>query len=543
MTIQHHPNRRVALKLGLGGVIGTVLLKDAFAQDGEDPSAAADAAPAPDAPAPTHVDPANFSFDALSAAMRQRAAQPYEPAPDDLPDIVRDLDYDSYRRILFRRDRTVWAGEPGQFHLQAYFPGFLYQATTRIHVGDGTQFRPLTFTGADFEFLGPLDAEAFAGIELPGVAGFRINAPIDRPDVFDEIVSFLGASYFRALGRDNRYGLSARGVAINTATSEAEEFPRFSAFYIVRPGPEDERIVLYAELDSPSLTGAYAFTVTPGPNTVIDVVQRLYFRAAVERLGIAPLTSMFMHGENARSARPDFRPEVHDSDGLAIVRADGERLWRPLRNPQTLALSYFREISPKSFGLMQRDRSFESYQDVEARYEARPSLTIEPAGDWGRGVVQLVEIPSASEANDNIVAFWVPDERPEAGSSYEFRYRMRWGDLEETRTETAMVADTYAGVGGNAAESGPSPYWRFEVNFVGGTAANLPAGAELETLVDVPQNAVLRHVGTDRLPNGGWRLSMELEKTDSLPAELRARLAFAGRPISETWLYQWSGQP
>ena len=296
------PNRRQTLKLGLSGILAATLTLDARAQD-----AAAIQAEAVES-GDTRVDPANFSFDALSAAMRNRAAEPYEAPADELPENVRDLDYDSYRRILFRQESTVWGGEPGNFQLQAFFPGFLYRATTRLHVGDGTNFQLLAFTGADFEFLAPLDPAAFEGLELPGVAGFRITAPIDRPDRFDEVVSFLGASYFRALGRDSRYGLSARGVAINTATAVAEEFPRFSAFYIVRPNPEDGRIVLYAELDSPSLTGAYAFTIQPGSQTVIEVVKRLYFRAGVERLGIAPLTSMYHFGENDRGQRADFRP-------------------------------------------------------------------------------------------------------------------------------------------------------------------------------------------------------------------------------------------
>lgn len=534
-------SRRQAIKLGLSGVLAATLSLDAKAQgSAASPETPPEVPPGSPPAGSPGLDLGNFSFDALSAAMRERAALPFEQPADDLPALVRDLDYDSYRRILYRRDRTVWAEEPGQFHLQAYFPGFLYQATTRLHVGDGHAFRLLAFTSADFEFLAPLDPAAFDGLELPGVAGFRLNAPIDRPDLFDEVVSFLGASYFRALGRDNRYGLSARGVAINTATSVAEEFPRFTDFYIVRPSPSDERIVLYAALESPSLTGAYAFTIAPGRHTVIDVVKRLYFRGSVERLGIAPLTSMYFFGENQGPARDDFRPEVHDSDGLAIVRANGERLWRPLRNPSSLALSYFQEASPKSFGLLQRDRDFDHYQDVGARYEARPSLTIEPMGDWGRGVVQLVEIPTDSEANDNIVAFWVPEERPEAGSAYEFRYRMRWGDLDEMTAELAVVSDSFAGIGGNAAETGNSNFRRFEINFSGGTAANLASEQRMEPLLDLPGNARTQHVGVSRLPDGGWRLSLELERVEPGPIEMRARLTFAGRVLTETWLYQWT---
>ena len=225
-----------------------------------------------------------------------------------------------------------------------------------------------------------------------------------------------------------------------------------------------------------------------------------------------------------------------------IERFNGERLWRPLKNPQELALSYFQEASPRSFSLMQRDRSFANYQDVEARYEARPSLMIEPMSDWGRGVVQLVEIPTDSEANDNIVAFWVPEERPEAGSPFEFRYRMRWGFLQERQADLAVVSDTYSGVGGNAAETGESGFRRFEINFSGGTASSLPLDATLDPIVDISPNSRIQHAGVSRLPDGGWRLSLEMEKLDDAPAELRGKLAISGRVVTETWLYQWTGQ-
>lgn len=549
VTRPSHLSRRTALKYGLGGVI-TLLWTQARAQDPQSQPApgatppAAEPAPAQPAAPPTAVDLNAFSFDALTAAMRNRAAQPYQEPANELPQPIADLDYDHYRRILYRRDQTIWANEPLNFQMQAYFPGFLYKAITRVFVGDGTHFQPQVFSGANFEFLAPLDPSVFQNIQLPGVAGFRLNYPIDRPDLYDEIVSFLGASYFRALGMNNRYGLSARGLAINTATTTAEEFPRFTAFYIVKPQPSDETIQIFAELEGPSLTGAYAFNLRPGPQTIIDVTARLFFRGEVERLGVAPLTSMYLFGENDHSEREDFRPEVHDSDGLFIQRPNGERLWRPLKNPDDLALSYFTEASPKMFGLMQRDRDFSHYEDVEAHYELRPSLLIEPLGDWGRGAILLVEIPTESEANDNIVSFWVPEEKPKAGSQYEFRYRMHWGMLPDPLTHLATVAGTYAGVGGNAADTSDTGLRRFEINFVGGTAQNLPVDAVVVPVIDVPaEGARLVHSGISRLPNGGWRLSIELEKLNASPVELRAKLSFNQRIISESWLYQWTGRP
>ncbi len=310
----------------------------------------------------------------------------------------------------------------------------------------------------------------------------------------------------------------------------------------MKPQPGQETIQIFAELEGPSLAGAYAFNVKPGVQTQIDVTARLFFRGEVERLGVAPLTSMYHFGENDHNEREDFRPEVHDSDGLFILRPNGERMWRPLKNPEELALSYFGETSPKLFGLLQRDRDFSHYEDVEAHYELRPSLVIEPMGDWGRGIVQLVEIPTNSEVNDNIVAFWVPEEKPAAGSQFEFRYRMHWGYVDEMDSHQAVVGATYAGLGGNAADTGETNLRRFEINFVGGTAQNLPGDAVVVPILEVPDTARLVHSGVSRLPGGGWRLSIELEKLDASPVELKAKLSFNQRIISETWLYQWTGR-
>ncbi|SKA07397.1 glucan biosynthesis protein [Consotaella salsifontis] len=516
------------MQLGLGAALATVWAGRALAQD------------SPQAPAPA-IDLQNFDFEALSSAMRAKAGQAYVEQPSQLPQVLLDLTYDEHRMVRFRPDHALWRDQPVSFQLQAFYPGSYFKDTARIFVGDGKVFQEQHFTGADFEYRAPLDPSTFQGIDLPGVAGFRLHYPLQRPDVFDELVTFLGASYFRALGSGTRYGLSARGLAINTATSDSEEFPRFTTFYIVRPKAGDNQIQIYAEMDSPSVTGAFAFTLVPGEQTIVDVTARLYFRAEVQRLGVAPLTSMFFFGEHDHGARDDFRPEVHDSDGLVIYRANGERLWRPVRNPAELALSHLAEVSPRGFGLIQRDRDFSHYEDLEARYDLRPSLMIEPLSDWGSGAIELVEIPSANEANDNIVAFWVPEDKPKAGSSYEFRYRMRWGLEVETFDRLAHVSDTFAGAGGNAVDEPQPNFRRFAINFRGGTVANLPDGVAPEPIVEVSEKARVNHVALDRLPDGGWRLAIELERTESGPVEIRAKLSMMQRIVSETFLYQWTG--
>lgn len=528
--------RRLALKGGASALVLSLFSVPTRAQD----APAGDAAPAAASPDAAQQS-APLTFDALSERMRQRAAEPYAAPENTLPEVVTNLDYDSHRAIRFRPDHALWRAEPVDFHLQAFYPGWVFTDTTSIFIGRDGQYQRKVFESSDFEYRPPLDPTEFRNIDLPGVAGFRIHAPLERPDYFDELVTFLGASYFRALGMGTRYGLSARGLALNTATDTDEEFPRFTAFYIDEPRPGDESIRLMAEMDSPSVAGAYEFIITPGPRTEMVCAARLYFRNEVARLGIAPLTSMYTFGENDHPNHEDFRPEVHDSDGLLIVRANGERLWRPLKNPDNLALSFFSETSPRAFGLLQRDRDFDSYQDIEARYDLRPSLLVEPLGEWGAGVVELVEIPSRSEANDNIVAFWVPEERPTAGTAMEFRYRMLWGlDVEQIQRD-ARVTATLAGIGGNAADTDtPQTTRRIAINFSGGTVSNLPEGAEVEPLIDVSPAARLVNSSMSRLPDGGWRVSLELERVEDRPVELRVKLSMLQRIVSETWLYQWS---
>ncbi|MEX6507392.1 glucan biosynthesis protein [Jiella sp. M17.18] len=538
MTDKRSASRRTALKLGLATALATVLSDRGF---GVSPAAAQDSKPPQQTPTVGSPDK-KFDFEALSALMKDRAGKPYQAPGTTLPDAVLNLSYDEHRAIRFRPEHALWRAEPVEFHLQAFYPGWIFKDTTTIYIGQNGVYSRHDFDPSDFEYRPPLDPSKFQSLKLPGVAGFRIHAPMNRPDYFDELVTFLGASYFRALGAGTRYGLSARGLAINTATSDTEEFPRFSAFYIQQPDPGDETIRIMAELDSQSLTGAYLFTITPGHETVMEVKTRLFFRSEVTRLGIAPLTSMYFFGENDRPAHDDFRPEVHDSDGLCVYRDNGERLWRPLRNPKTLALSYFEEVNPRAFGLLQRDRMFSHYEDTEARYDLRPSLLIEPIGDWGKGVVELVEIPSDSEANDNIVAFWVPDAKPAAGSSLEHSYRMRWGLDASLPDLLAEVSGTYIGVGGNAADAtAATKTRRFAIDFEGGTISNLPDDATIEPLIDVPKNARLVNSAVSRLPNKGWRLSLELEREDSQAVELRVKLSMLQRIVSETWLYQWTG--
>ncbi|HZD52977.1 MAG TPA: glucan biosynthesis protein G, partial [Woeseiaceae bacterium] len=347
-----------------------------------------------------------FGFADVNRIAEGLAHKPYEPDRPELPEGFKNLQYDDYRDIRFRRAKGIWFDSGLPFQVQLFARGFLFHDRVRINIISDTGASPIRFSRDMFGY-----GKNKVPAEVPrdfGFAGFRILYPLHREDHMDEVAAFLGASYFRAVGQKQNYGVSARALAIDTGLETPEEFPVFREFWIQEPSPDDTAITVFALLDSQRATGAYRFVIQPGLQTVIDVKARILLRDAVEKLGIAPLTSMFYHGELTERYMDDFRPEVHDSDGLLIASGSGERIWRPLRNPVTLQITSFQVTNPRGFGLMQRDRSFEHYQDTQTPYQTRPSAWVETLGDWGEGTVELVEIPSGSERNDNIVAFWHP---------------------------------------------------------------------------------------------------------------------------------------
>lgn len=481
--------------------------------------------------------PQQFSFDLLTDQMRALAAQPFEPAPQ-LSGFLADLDYDDYRLVQFRPDRQRWSEPDSRYRLGAMPMGWLFKEPVHLFEVAGGEARPLQFTTEDFEYLNDLGSRIPPLTDMPGVAGFRLHHPLNRPDVMDEVVAFIGASYFRALGVGSAYGLSARGLAVNTATAQGEEFPRFTKFWIERDGAGAATV--HAALEGPRVTGAYRMVIHPGATTTMDVTARLFFRADVVELGVAPLTSMFLFSEKNRVEFDDFRPNVHDSDGLRILRADGGVIWRPLNNPPRLTGSYFPETAPRRFGLHQRDRRFESYQDAEAQYHRRPSLDVEPLGDWGEGFVRLVEIPSDEEANDNIVAYWVPAEPALAGQSREYAYRLHWGDLPlDSQAQIAHVAETRAGHGGYSGVRGTENFRKFVVDFRGGLLDRLEPQAPLSPVVSVANGEATSVTVQQIAETGVWRVSIDVTAEDGAVVELSVHLAGFGRKLTEDWLYQW----
>jgi glucans biosynthesis protein len=474
------------------------------------------------------ADPKPFDPAEVKALAKALAAKPWQAPKDTLSGPLAKLSYDDYRSLRFKPDQALWRADALPFTVHFFHRGFLYKERVDIFEVENGQARPVAYRPEMFD-LSKLGAVASGDI---GFAGFRIHAPVNRPDYHDEVAAFLGASYFRAVGKHHRYGLSARGLAIKTAEQTGEEFPRFSTFWLEKPTTQSGAIIVHALLDSRSTTGAYKFTIRPGETTIFDVEMTLYPRVELAQVGIAPLTSMFFFAPSDRAGIDDFRPAVHDSDGLSIWTGSGEQIWRPISNPTLLQASNFLDVDPRGFGLMQRQRAFATFQDLEARYERRPSLWIETLGKWGRGGVSLIEIPTTGEIHDNIVAFWRPEKPLAANAEHSFTYRMHWCWDAPWKSELAHITDTRIG-GGNAKDT------RLFVLDLEGDALGRES-KDRRGRVEASAGKVRNVVAQPNPISGGWRLSFELEPDNAKVIELRARLLDGDAPASETWLYRWT---
>lgn len=482
-----------------------------------------------------------FNWDQLSHLAQVRSGEPWRESGDKLPEPLASIGYDQLRDIRWRTERSTWRDANLPFEAQFFHLGLYQTQPVRIHelMPDG-QVRHLPYRADDFHFgANRFDTSAWGDL---GHAGFRLHHALNNVAYKDELVVFLGASYFRALGAQQQYGLSARGLAIDTAGGNGEEFPRFTEFWIQRPAPDAKELTVYALLESPRITGAYRFDIRPGFNTTMRVRLKLFARegaAAINTLGIAPLTSMFLSGEN-QPLPGDFRPEVHDSDGLMVASGEGEWLWRPLQRPKSPTVSSFATTHPRGFGLMQRDRRFASYEDVEARYERRPSAWVTPQGHWGPGRVELVQLPTPDETHDNIVAYWVPAQSLRPGQPLELAYDIAWQGDEQQRPPASWVTQSRRGYGFTklaAAEQAAQP--QFVLDFAGPAIDALPPNAELRAVVSANANGrVLEAIAYPNPATRSWRLSLRVARNDpTQPVELRAFLQHQQHTVSETWTH------
>ena len=504
------------------------------------PQVAPPAAPRPAAAAAgAQAQARPFDFASLRHLAQQKAAHDYRPPSDALPASLANLSYDQYRDIRFRPASALWHGQ-SLFEVQFFHRGSYTKQRVNIFEVDAGGVTPVAYDPRFFTF-GRLLKVPKAPANL-GYAGFRVHFPLQTPAYKDEVLVFLGASYFRVLGRNQHYGASARGLAIDTAEPSGEEFPIFTDFWLVRPQPSDRTLTIYALLDSKSVAGAYQFEIRPGAITEVEVHGEIYLRRAVAKLGIAPLTSMFLYGEDGSGRRfDDYRPQVHDSDGLMNQTGHGQWIWRPLANPRELRVNRFMDENPHGFGLIQRERDFRHYEDLEAQYESRPSYWVQPLGNWGKGGVELVEIPSDEEIHDNIVAYWLPAQAPAVGKPMAFAYLLsayaqapQWppgGRAIATRNGNPSVGD-------NKGHFGPGAR-RILVEFSGGDLEGLDAAQPVKPQLSA-DNAQIDALTVQRLPTGAWRVAFVLTPKAKKAIDLHCYLTLYGEVLTETWVDQWT---
>ena len=484
---------------------------------------------------------APFSFDTLKARVRDMARQPYSAEKPSKPDVLWSIDYDAHGKIRYKTDLALFAEGPGRFPVTFFHLGRYFQKPVRMHVVQGGDAREILYDDSYFDM--PADSPAHGLPKNSGFAGFRFQEPRDGKLDWrkNDWVAFLGASYFRAIGELAQYGLSARGITINTVVYNVpEEFPDFTHIWFETPAAGSDTVTIYALMDGPSVVGAYRFVMRRATSVIMDIDVSLVLRQDVVRLGLAPMTSMFWYSETAKATMVDWRPEVHDSDGLAMWSGAGEHIWRPLNNPRTIQVSAFADQAPRGFGLLQRDRNFDHYLDG-VYYDRRPSLWVEPKGDWGRGTVQLVENPTDDEIHDNINAMWVPAEPTTAGKTFDLSYRLHWSADEPYPSPLARCVATRLGNGGQPGLDRPRGVRKFLLEFIGGPLKDLPAGTLPEPVLTASRGT-FSYVRTEAVPNdvpGHWRAQFDLTTTGNEPIELRCYLRNGDQVLSETWLYQY----
>lgn len=516
--------RRGFVGLGAASLIApadVLLSQTAMAQERPDAAESADAERSVEEP---------HSFELLVEQARRRAERPHERPRLTLAGPFADLTVEQYRAISFRADQRIILGEDQEFALELLPPGFVYEDAVQIALVRNGHARWLGFNPDVFDFGAGVPPDIPPEAAALTYSGFRLRHPLNRPDVLDEFLVFQGASHFRAVARGNLYGVAARGLAIATASANGEEFPLFTHFWLHEPEAGAMAIRIHALLDSPSVTGAYEFEVAPGADTTMEVRCRLFPRRELGDLGLAPLSSMYFFGPARRSGIDDIRDAVHDSDGLQIITGRGERLWRPLANPSTLQISGFIDTAPRAFGLAQRRRDYEHFEDASARFERRPSLWVEPRGDWGRGQVVLVEVPVQNANNENVFAFWRPSEALVPGVEHAYDYHLVWGPLPPDETALARVHATRSG----ALSTGDGRSYAVDFNLGelspdGLTPAVSASRGSLSEprLVEPPRSGLLR-------------VLFEFEPEGTELSEFRLILQGPDGPASETWLHRWT---
>ena len=467
----------------------------------------------------------------------QSAQSDYVVNDHDLHDKLKSMDYQAYRAIRFDAEKSLWRND-NDYEIQFFHPGFLYEKPVSVvTVGSDNEEKPLAFNSDMFSYEDSASRMAGLTDEKSGFAGFRVHYPIKSSEYKDEFAVFLGASYFRLVGKNQVYGISARGLAIDTALPKGEEFPHFTKFWLIEPS-DGEAITVYARLESPSVAGAYKFVITPGVDTTVATEAWLFAREDVEKLGVAPFTSMFLYGENTEKAHDDYRPEVHDSDGVLMHTHNDEVIWRPLTNPKTLQITSLSDTTPKGFGMMQRDTRWENYLDAEANYHLRPGLWVTPEEGFAKGRLELVEIPTPSETHDNIVAYWVPEKPLMEGESVYFAYTLSTVEGIKAPMDIARVAHTRQGASvlpGEKVTKDTRPR-RFVVDFTVPDGTDIdPKGLSLS--LSAAQGKTFQPRVYQVNGDNNIRATFLLEPNGSAAVDMRMYINYQDQRISEVWNY------
>jgi periplasmic glucans biosynthesis protein len=476
-----------------------------------------------------------FSEDILDALARKLANDPYKAPEKRVDEALANLPLDQYgRAIVFKEDQALWAKDQVPFRLEPYHTaGAFYAYPVELFSVEAGEAVKIPYVAQNFDFNPPAKLPAPGG--QSDFAGFHVQGQIDRLGAFRDFLTFIGATNFRAIGSGQVFGVAARALAINTGQPGGEDFPLFRSFWIERPKPTDPHLTVHGLLDSVNAVGRLKFTVTPGYSTVIETEAVIYPRRRIAYAGIAPIASRFFFGPSAPPKRRDYRPRAHDSEALYILNGAGETIWRPLLNPERLQFSVFVDKGPKGFGLIQRERYFASYQDMDLQYEKRPSLWIEPLGDWGDGSIDLIELPAPEEFNENIVCFWRPKDGLGPGIGHRFRYRMHWCWNPPIANGKAVVAQTRVG----ETKAGEA---LFVIDFFNTEACTDCNGASLTANVPPPSAGEIRNVRLTAAPAAGavQRLKFEYAPSGSGPVDLLAQLMLNGKPVSDTWIFRWA---
>ena len=470
-----------------------------------------------------------FGFHDVVVQAKALAGQPFKP-PATVPEFLTKMAYDQFREIRFDRGQALWRDGGGTFQIEMLHPGSVYNHPIAINTYDRSGPQRVAFARSMFTYGSNAVAEKVPA-DL-GFAGFRVTYPLYSKAEYNHVLVFAGASYFRGVAKKQAFGLSARGLALDTGLPSGEEFPLFREFWLERPSRDATSLKILALLDSPRVTGAYEFVLRVSARTVVEVKATLFERKRATELGIAPLTSMFFYGEERARPAGNWRPEVHDSDGLLIEAGTGEWIWRPLVNPERLLVSYFEMDNPRGFGLLQRDRSFQAYEDLEARYDLRPSAWVTPIGNWGKGQVKLVQIPTPNEYNDNIVAYWIPAALPPVGQGIDLAYRLHFQNEEPLPTSAGRVTSTRVGDGDAAGVK------RIVIDFEGGKLKQLGGTVAMKPVITVGQEGQVIQQSAFKNPvTGGWRLAFQVKPPKGKALELRAFLKHEADTLTETWSY------